>query len=141
MTLFNEILSKYELEEQATEINKLMKQATKPFKNSRKFASQTGLGVVFSVVEKYFYRNNYIFDGGKNMFVKKEKADKEEVKNINDMIINYIMNEDKGTIRKGTFQMYEGAEKELKEIYSKYPYFNKSELLYVVIMEGVKNLK
>ena len=142
MTLFEEIVNKYEVQEQVEQVNDLIKKTNAPYKNSKRFVKDTGLGTVFCMIEKHFNKKGYEFNDAKSMFIKTEeiKADKEII-NVDAMILNYIKDEGKGKIRKGSFQMYEGAEKELKALYEKYPYFNKGDLLYVVIMEGIKNLK
>ena len=140
MTVFDEIKNKYELEEQANKVNKMMKQTNTPYKNSKRFAKETGLGVIFSVVEKYFLRNGYSFINDE--FVKLPAKEIEPVKkeSVNEMIVSYLINKT-GKGKHTSVLLADQTEKELKEFYDKYPYFNKSDLLNLVILEGVKNLK
>ena len=142
--IFEELIKNKTLEEQATEINEMMKQTKAPYKNSKKFAKETGLGVVFSVVEKYFLRNGYSFINDEFVKVKPDQTQPKEepVQTIskNDFIANYLMKE-RNRNKKVTARISDNAEMELQELYEKYPYFNKGDLLYVVIMEGIKNLK
>ena len=144
MTVFDEIKNKYELEEQANKVNKMMKQTNTPYKNSKRFAKETGLGVIFSVVEKYFIKNGYSFINDEFVKVKPDQTQPKEepVQTIskNDFIANYLMKE-RNRNKKVTARISDNAEMELQELYEKYPYFNKGDLLYVVIMEGIKNLK
>lgn len=139
MTTFEELKNRT-LEEQIEGVNMAMKQASKPFKNSRTFAKETGLNVVFSKIEKYFNKKGYTFNEDKSIFVK-QKQNTQQEENPDALILNYLKNEEKGTVKKGSFPLYEDAQKELQEIYEKYPYFSKTDILYVIIKEGVKSLK
>lgn len=139
MATFEELKNRT-LEEQIEEVNMSMKQASKPFKNSRTFAKETGLNVVFSKIDKYFSKRGYAFDEKKNIFIK-QKGNTQQEENPDTLILNYLKNDNKGTVRKGSFPLYEDAQKELQEIYEKYPYFSKTDILYVIIKEGVKSLK
>lgn len=139
MATFEELKDK-KLEEQIEEVNMAMKQASKPFKNSRKFATQTGLGVVFSVVEKYYNKKGYTFNEEKSIFVK-QKGNNQQEEDPDNLILKYLKNDNKGTIKKGSFPLYEDAQKELQAVCEKYPYFSKTDILYVIIKEGVKSLK
>lgn len=139
MATFEELKNK-KLEEQVTEINELMKRASKPFKNSRTFSQETGLNVVFSKIEKYYNKKGYTFNEEKSIFIK-QKGSTQQEENPDNLILNYLKNDNKGTVRKGSFPLYEDAQRELQEIYEKYPYFSKTDILYVIIKEGVKSLK
>lgn len=139
MATFEELKDK-KLEEQIEEVNIAMKQASKPFKNSRKFAKETGLNVVFSKIEKYFSKRGYTFNEEKSIFVKQKENNQQE-EDPDNLILNYLKNEEKGTVRKGSFPLYADAQKELQAVYEKYPYFSKTDILYVIIKEGVKSLK
>lgn len=139
MATFEELKNRT-LEEQIEGVNMAMKQASKPFKNSRTFAKETGLNVVFSKIEKYYSKKGYTFNEEKSIFIK-QKGNTQQEENPDTLILNYLKNDNKGTVKKGSFPLYEDAQKELQAVYEKYPYFSKTDILYVIIKEGVKNLK
>lgn len=123
------------IEVQVKEINEAVKRArtkNKPLDNSRTFAQDSGLGVVFSKVKLYMKKQGYLFNGIE--FVKDNRKD-----NVDEVILQHVKSQT-GTLKKTSCQMYDNTSEELEEFFEKYSYFKKSDLLDVIIKEGLKNL-
>lgn len=116
-------------------LNGAIKKAMQSGKNpvgSKTFKNDSGLGVVFSVVEKYFNSFNYIFNGTE--FVQ-DKVNSSEF-DVDIDILRFVKEHKKDECNKTTIKLCPEAERALNAFCEAHNTFSKQDIINYLICKG-----